>query len=392
MNYELELHPRDVLYFRDGRPIGGSSDGAGSAWPHPALFHSALLAALQYRFADRLGEWESEHRRWTDSEKRKQKHNKVRFHFGGLKTWGPFPKTSEGIQVATPVDLLKAGGVAAPMVLPPRGVSNLPEPLKYPVGSFTEATKEKPGEWLPLSELSRYLSGETKNLRTISSGELFLSEARPGIGISAEQRTVEEGKFYSAEYLRLKRGVSMAVFASCTAKKYNGAETDILGELFREAKRCDLLFGGQRGTAQLECCRNRTALVEPGPDSFPENRVKWVLLSPGFFCNGWLPGWVDRKNGTVMLRENKTEAVDAHLVAACIAKPQVISGWNSATEVPKATRLLVPAGSVYYFECGTPEDAQRLSRILHGRTKSDALGEQGMGLGVCGRWEFIQLQ
>ena len=69
MNYELELHPRDVLYFRDGRPIGGSSDGAGSAWPHPALFHSALLAALQYRFADRLGEWESEHRRWTDSEK-----------------------------------------------------------------------------------------------------------------------------------------------------------------------------------------------------------------------------------------------------------------------------------------------------------------------------------
>ncbi|WP_417170035.1 hypothetical protein [Victivallis sp.] len=23
MNYELELHPRDVLYFRDGRPLGG---------------------------------------------------------------------------------------------------------------------------------------------------------------------------------------------------------------------------------------------------------------------------------------------------------------------------------------------------------------------------------
>ena len=111
MNYELELHPRDVLYFRDGRPIGGSSDGVGSLWPHPALFHSALLAALQRRFADRLGEWESEHHRWTDSERKKHERGRVRFHLGGLKSWGPFPKTDEGILAAIPADLLAQGGV-----------------------------------------------------------------------------------------------------------------------------------------------------------------------------------------------------------------------------------------------------------------------------------------
>ena len=391
MNYELELYPRDVLYFRDGRPIGGSSDGVGSLWPHPALFHSALLAALQRRFADRLGEWESEHHRWTDLERKKHERGRVRFHLGGLKSWGPFPKTDEGILAATPADLLAQGGVAAPMLLPERGVSNLPEPLKYPVGSFSGATKERPGEWLLLSELSLYLAGETQKLRTVSARELYLSEARPGIGIDAGRRAVEDGRFYSAEYLRLEKGVSMAAFASCTAKKYNGEETDLLGELFRETNRCDLIFGGQRGTAHLECCRSRSELIGPPPEAFPGNRVKWVLLSPAFFCGGWIPGWVDRRSGAVMLRENKSEAVDARMVAAFVPKPLAVSGWNPAAGAPKATRLLVPAGAVYYFECGSPEDAQRLSRILHGRTKPDALGEQGLGLGVCGRWNYIQL-
>ena len=185
MNYELELHPRDVLYFRDGRPLGGSSDGIGSLWPHPALFHSALLAALQRRFADRLGEWESEHHRLTVSEQRKQERGRVRFHLGGLKSWGPFPKNDEGIWVSTPADLLVQGGVASPMQFSRAGRANLPEPLQYPVGSLAGATKEKPGEWLLLSELAHYLAGETKNLRTVSAGELYLAEARPGIGIDA---------------------------------------------------------------------------------------------------------------------------------------------------------------------------------------------------------------
>ena len=391
MNYELELHPRDVLYFRDGRPLGGSSDGIGSLWPHPALFHSALLAALQRRFADRLGEWESEHHRLTVSEQRKQERGRVRFHLGGLKSWGPFPKNDEGIWVSTPADLLVQGGVASPMQFSRAGRANLPEPLQYPVGSLAGATKEKPGEWLLLSELAHYLAGETKNLRTVSAGELYLAEARPGIGIDAERRSVEEGRFYSAEYLRLAKGVSMAAFASCAAKKYSGAETDMVAELFREGNRCDLIFGGQRGTARLECGRSRAALVKDPPESFPGNRVKWVLLSPGFFCRGWLPGWVDQKSGAVMLRENKSDAVGARLLAACIPQPPPRSGRNPAAGAPMATRLLVPAGAVYYFECGTPEDAQRLSRILHGRTKPDALGEQGLGLGVCGRWDFIQL-
>ncbi len=40
------LHPTDVLFFRDGRPISGSLAGHGAAWPMPTVVNAALHAAL----------------------------------------------------------------------------------------------------------------------------------------------------------------------------------------------------------------------------------------------------------------------------------------------------------------------------------------------------------
>lgn len=394
MNYELELNPRDVLYFRDGRPLGGSADGGGAWWPHPALLHSALLAAMHEHFGACLEEWEGRHRNYTSAEQRKQKSRKVRFQLGGLKSYGPFPKQDGEILVSTPADLLARGGVASPIQPSPRGgASNLPRPLKYPVGSLAGATKDKPGEWMPLSELDRYLKGDTEKLRTVSSDELFLSEARPGIAVDTASRAAADKKFYSAEYLRLCAGVTMTAVASCEARNREGT-LDVLARLFpEEGIRRDIIFGGQRGMVQLEGRRAKEGPVESEqPGSFPGNRIKFVLLSPALFRNGWIPGWTDSQDGRVKLREKGHDGdVDARLVAACIPKPQAISGWDSGGNVPKATRMLAPAGSVYYFECGSEEAALALCRCLHGRVRSDDLGEQGFGLGVCGRWDFTQL-
>lgn len=102
------------------------------------------------------------------------------------------------------------------------------------------------------------------------------------------------------------------------------------------------------------------------------------------------------------------------LVAACIPKPIVITGWTEALHVPeveqdgarkklrpsgpRGTLLAVPAGAVYYFECppgAAPtlarllswhgSQASRCERIIHRR--SSLLGEKGFGLGVCGVWK-----
>ena len=419
MCYELEINPRDVMYFRDGSPIGASSDGSGAMWPLPSTFYSALMSALHNRFPERNPDFETEHK--TEKMRKSgitgdpnMKTSKMRF--GGLRTWGPFPKVGNTIYVPTPLDLVvggvdnSSGGIMNPVNI--LGSSNLPKPIKYPVASTVKPSKKELGEWLPLYEFVKYLKGETVGLKTVCSSELFTSESRPGIAIDAKTGTTEEGKFYSAEYLRLNRGVSMASFAECEAKRFGNDDVqDMLAEFFKGKKLEGVIFGGQRGVVWLENkrdrCRESPISIERSPNN--SRLVKWVLLSPAYFKQGWLPGWLD-EDGKVMLKEkvergtmsrkewrdkiNNAPEISAKLVAARNGKPIVASGWkldkdaDNAGGSAKATRLYVPAGSVYYFECENEAEAAKLVKVLHGQTKSDALGEKGFGLGVCSTWKL----
>jgi hypothetical protein len=174
--------------------------------------------------------------------------------------------------------------------------------------------------------------------------------------------------------------------------------------------------------------------------------VKWVLLSPAIWpemtdgpshrgtermghCGGWLPNWVDPQTGALLLRgvaqeerkrrrsinasgqgyrsEDGADAISANLVAAIIPKPLVVTGWALPDEAAgeqggaQSTHLAVPAGAVYYFEAGSPDDARKLAAALnwHGsesnhttikNRRSTLLGEKGFGLGVCGTWQFYK--
>jgi CRISPR/Cas system CMR-associated protein Cmr3 (group 5 of RAMP superfamily) len=145
--------------------------------------------------------------------------------------------------------------------------------------------------------------------------------------------------------------------------------------------------------------------------------IKWALVSHAVFLGGWRPDWIDESTGEVKLRktahmermpeESRLEwrerlrqapFIGAKLVAACVSKPIHFSGWDLTLEStdkegrqklggPKPTMLAVPAGSVYYFEADSDEDAKALVAALHGRTRSDCMGEKGMGYGFCGTWE-----
>eukprot|EP00831_Metopus_contortus_P083542 TRINITY_DN9275_c0_g1_i1.p1 TRINITY_DN9275_c0_g1~~TRINITY_DN9275_c0_g1_i1.p1 ORF type:complete len:471 (+),score=68.81 TRINITY_DN9275_c0_g1_i1:558-1970(+) len=420
MCYELEIVPRDVMFFRDARPIGGSAEGSGASWPLPSTFYSSMLSAISDRF-DGV-DWESKHTKLTDREKKYNKMDSTRFNFGGLKTWGPFPKDAEGhIYVPTPADLLpgdednSSAGVMNPVNMS-GGVSNLPTPLKYPVASSLKPTKKKLGEWIPLDQLQKYLDGEVADLQTVPSDKLFKAEARPGIGMNPESRTTEDGKFYSAEYLRLKEYVSMAAFVECEAKKYQQSQgNDVIEKFFAASFHDSMIFGGQRGVAWLESKRkpSNASPLKMSAASIKSKLVKWVLLTPAYFKAGWCPGWVD-VDGKVKLktpvergnitreewREKIKTAPDisAMLMAARIPKPMVYSGWkldnncDAAGGAPKPTVMLVPAGSVYYFECDSQADAVKLVESLHGNTKSDEWGNKGFGLGVCSTWNLNNIQ
>jgi len=412
MNYQITIISRDRLFFNDARPLGGANIGSGASWPMPGVFHSALQSALHSVYDS---SWESRHSNLSDKEKAKikrQNGNYSRYSLGGLKTYGPFPSVDDELYFPTPADIDSNGKAMNPVILP--GSSNLQKPLKYSVASSSPPSKEPKGEWISTSDLERYLKGES--CMTTNASELYVAESSPGVGINPDTRSNEDKKFYQAEYLRLNekfkvvekeyRPVRMAAFAECEARRYTGEKVDVLEKFFNSSKN-SIIFGGQRGVVFLTAIRGRKLCTFDKPDSV---RVKWVLLTPGLFNNGWLPDWVDAETGDVKLKHRPEKGslsrkewreqianatfIDAKLVAARISGSIHFSGWkldpekDNAGGIPKETRMAVPAGSVYYFECSGISEAAKLVEELHCRSKSSLLGEQGFGLGVCGTWQL----
>jgi CRISPR-associated protein Cmr3 len=119
-------------------------------------------------------------------------------------------------------------------------------------------------------------------------------------------------------------------------------------------------------------------------------RARLMLLTPAFFNTGALPAW----NG---IPWPGLENVTATVRAACVPRPQVVSGWDlaagnrpgKALGRAKPTRRLAAAGSVYFLELrGDPTDLQRWCDQVWLATVSDdePSRRDGFGLAVLGTW------
>lgn len=406
------MRPRDILFFRDARPMGGASAGQGADWPLPSVLHSALISALHEAWPEG-SEWESEHRHLNEREKEKfAKGRTSHMRFGGLHAIGPFPSRNGIVFLPTPADLLPGGGLMRPVRI--FGTANLPSPLLHPVAGDAPPSKEDVGAWMPLESFRRYLAGDLANSETVEAGELHVAESRPGVGIDPDTHANRDGVFYQAEYLRLAEDVGMVFWAEAEARKHGQGEgVDLLDALLPPRQRIGTVLGGQRGVAWLERADIRTDIERFASAPAGSIRIKWVLLTPALFDGGWRPDWI-HDDGRVLLRRLPDRAnfatrkawreaakdmpgIDARLVAARIPKPLAVSGWKLHMDADhagggaKPTRLLVPAGSVYHFECADAESATALVAQLHLKVKSQRLGEKGFGLGACGTWEYLEL-
>lgn len=394
---EINIEPRDVLFFRGAKPMTGSALGEGARWPMPSVFHHALLSAFHAKWPGA----KTNHQHIGDKENQNSS-----FLYGDLKTCGVFPTIGNVLYFPMPADVefLNDSGDELCTLEPrnPSGSGDLPAPLE--MGLYkppnAEATKRKPNRWISSADLEDYLKGIPLLHRNMDP--LFDAESRPGIGIDPETGTAdtgsenEGGKFYLAEYMRLRDGVTLKGFASAEAmKKY-----------FADSKNSEFIFGGQRGVAHLDSVRSDDAALPAGIE-ISGTRIKWVTLTPSIFIGGWLPSWIDAKTGAIKgfktvkperkprepreswrARFEKTP-IPGKLVAACIPKPIPVSGWKAhaaAKEGAKPTRLCVPAGAVYYFETDSEEEARQLVQFLNGKRKSDLSAEKGFGFGVCGKW------
>lgn len=444
--HTLLFDPTDVLFFKDGRPMSGASSGHGTSWPLPSSIHSALLASLYRANLQDVHSHAHKAKDPTHSSERK---------FGSLVHAGPFPVCTNGkahtwffprpLDADFKIDDETEERLLRVILLPVRShassasASSLPRPLLYPAGNCVPPSKDAPAAWWSEGAWNGYL--ETPP-RDPDAGRIFVknqsefadNEHQYGIAIDPETGSVVSGKFYSAQYLRLRPGWRMGSFANASEGRNPMSTRDLLLEAL-SATQHTLLLGGQQRTATVEkSMLARLPLPAGKSTGFHERNgkflVKWILLAPAIWpqinghSGGWLPTWIDHADGRVLLkkcdlergpRETREawrkrvagqEPIAARLVAAVVGKAVPVTGFALANEAAgrseggaKSTHTAVPPGSVYYFEAETAEDAERLATVLnwHGsdtsysqvhNRRSSVMGEKGFGLGVCGSWDF----
>ena len=421
------LHPSDVLFFRDGRPMGGASSGQGAAWPLPNVINHAFHAALhRAEFAGihkHVPGRSSSQRDFSEANRDANGRS-----FGALTSAGPFPVCTTGAAhtwfFPRPADADDSGkSVLFPVR--PMGASSLPRPLKYAVGNTQPPSKHASKNWWSEGAMNSYLASAQRD--ALAARPFFKNdddfsdpEHAYGIEIASETGTVVDGQFYSAHYLRLRPGWSLGVLSEARDKELN---EDLIAKLLNGSGH-QIIAGGQQRVCTAEC-QAMQQLPLPVGAAITGTRVKWVLLTPAIFPQigdhqgGWLPSWVDT-NGAVQLLDGpgknaakrrkvpEGKRIQATLVAAITGKPVPVSGYalpnmsdpDRQEGGAKSTHLAVPAGATYYFEADSPEAAQKLADALnwHGcdhapRTirnrRSTLMGEKGFGLGVCSSWDFL---
>jgi CRISPR-associated protein Cmr3 len=402
----LELRPVDTLFFRDARPMeaGAGSGGHGASWPLPTVVYSALRMALLRKAGQIQRKRQDKGHHRYDRVTKKQINNSLIFTeaFRSLRTIGPFPCCDGKVFLPRPLDLVPSGDDGCALLQPVAGqygVSNLPVTWLHPVTAPGRAGKRELPGWISLEDFRRTLAGEVPSkLAGLKVAEV---EHRVGIMLDDTRGATVEGKLYTAEHLRLGEGVGLWIEV-CLSDRAAGKENHHLNV---EALLDSVLPLG--GEGRMVRCKESAAKLEV-PRPVGGRLVKWVLATHAVFVGGWRPNWVDEATGRVLLksgdtarsaedrrswreRVRKLPPIGAKLVAACIANPLHFSGWDLGEQGPKPTLVAVPAGSVYYFQADTEDDARALVEALHGRTRSDYFGEKGMGLGYCGVWQPVDV-
>lgn len=388
--HTFELTPRDVLFFRDARPMDVDKDrtddvfnvGHGANWPRPDQLFSAVIHELIRNPMSPERDW---YGMVTD-----------------LRVTGPFPVSNGKMFLPIPLDW----DMRLEKFDANTGLTDIPEPLEAGFSDRVPAKKSYP-RWISMEDYERYLEGKVGTGKRADEvddpqkdGEvLYTIEARvgntldPSTGASKRVESRNESGRYAAEYLRLGNNVRMI----CDIETEKADSLD--GKYVR--------FGGQGGLVRFSKTDDAViSKLQNMPRGKPSLFVKWTLLTPALFANGWYPNWLERTpegklTGKVMLPSNKIlrqpgesraafrarmnaecgHFESARLIAACVGKALAFSGYDSEGR-EKPTELAVPAGSSYVFECSDQEEAAKLFDALNLKSASD-LGEKGFGLGIC---------
>jgi CRISPR-associated protein Cmr3 len=366
------LEPRDPLVVRDGRPNSGRSESATLPFPYPSTIAGLVRTRVG---SDEQGVFDPGQDPASLLRTSIRGPLLVRLHDGAF-------------YVPPPRDAVVQGKILrrlAPDKAPPGALFDgafRGEPVGFasqqarPAGKSTQSHA-----WWPWDLFTRWLT-DPGALDGRDANELLRDgltelpvETRSHIKLT-DTWTAEDGMLFQTRGLRfLTPGREPLALAVDLDARTNEGRTMRAG------------IGPSGGERRLARWAPAPSLALPGlpdgvraavaPDA-PRVRVRVVLLTPAIFTAGWTPGAAP---GELL---GARCGITPKLVAACVPRPETISGWDFAKQKPKKTRRLVSAGSVYWLDLeGKPDDRVRWAEEVMRTNVSDAEQDRRDGFGLA---------
>jgi CRISPR-associated protein Cmr3 len=345
----------DPLFFGDGRSVG-TGEVRGRTLPPP---QAVAGLARSRQGLDANGAWVGD----PD-------------HAKAIAVQGPFPAllacdgAVEEWLFPKPGDalLLERGGLRrlVPLDLGAWGFrSNLPDDGLAPVGlAIRDPSKPRPMNALwRWSELEQWLAAPDSAVEILGVAAPPI-EARTHVAIDPATGRAQDGMLFTTAGRRLivEQG-AIGLGLRTSAPIAEGAAP----------------AGGERRMVRWrDAVKPLPSLLQAARTSAEAGAVRVVLATPAIFRHGWRP-------------ERLFDApAGSKLVAACVARAEVVSGWDLAARKARATRRCAPAGSVYFLHLSGDAAARRAwaeAAWLQPRADADSDRLDGYGSVLLGAWD-----
>lgn len=357
----LEIIPRDVWLFRDGKPFSAGEDHtAHSIFPPTPL---TVQGALRQKISMSLGVSLSQYKSGSTDNARKAigfigEHGNMT-DLGAFNLRGPHLSLKTGTHLVplfpSPADLVrneKTGNFSI-LELNTSGLitditANGEEELLFP--DVLDQSENLPDHWITGDAFARYLTkreppqpsdyhqkpscgepGLTSTARdAYQAGKrvwhknlVYQTENRSGVSTNSATSFREEGQLFQVQFIRPTPGIGLLVSVS----------DDIPTEHLVGA----MTIGGEQRHATV----NLAEVQMPGVPANLTGRFKVILLTPAYFKDGWRP---KNSDWSAIFGQPVT------LKSAILYRPQKIGGWSNHRNRARTMHNYVAPGSVYYFE------------------------------------------
>ncbi len=387
----LEILPRDPLVFRDGRPFSASPGAKVRGFPFP--MPQTLAGAVRGRIGEARGYRPGEGR-WNGLKREVAVHGPLLFDRKNGEAFIPAPldavfmKKEE--QGNPRLFRLKPG-------TPPNGILwNMPEGLAPLMGDLPEGKPETMPSFWRWERYKQWLLESISSEEEIVPHELGISglprEYRTHVKINPDTFTAEESMLFETEGLVFLYNPSEKGEKELSA----ALELGLLARVEAEDLPLDALtsfhpLGGERRLAAWVWGNKEIAMPKP-PERLVQDiqrtkRARLILATPAHFDSdpAYLPPMEPSHVFTLA-------GLRVKLVAAAVGRPVTVSGWDLLQNVPKPSRRLVPAGSVYFIELQGDPGVEAIEkwvealwlRPLPGQPQEDQ--NDGFGLALLGAW------